>query len=409
MSEKNTQSILESIKKKLNKFDQKPENKIADLAGEFDYVAPAKSEESNPQEPVNAPMPSLPRNDLEALTEEDGVEEEHSLDDIDLDDESSVKPVVEQVMGNSQNTESFDDFADEDLEDFEDEIDVDYFEDEEEPIIEENDDDLNFDELISKEEPVLETTAAEVTMSEHDDIDFEKLDFELNNHGVEPSNETAPAPVAADPVSNELEELEREIARQKERAAKEAEVADPLDLEIDFEDESFAVSEVKEEESLAAPKPQFIDQIHEEFPEIKQFEVHLEPIPEKPKMPEVKHFESDIEEIIAPKKTVELPPVQVPAPVAPVLEIPINKVEIESKPMLVSEETFRQTTDSVKKLLDAKNIVSGITSFTQSPMLTELAMQMLEPKLEKWLNNNLSEMVEKIVREEIKKIIPRGE
>jgi cell pole-organizing protein PopZ len=32
----------------------------------------------------------------------------------------------------------------------------------------------------------------------------------------------------------------------------------------------------------------------------------------------------------------------------------------------------------------------------------------MEPKLEKWMNENLSSIVEKIVREEISKIIPKS-
>jgi cell pole-organizing protein PopZ len=37
----------------------------------------------------------------------------------------------------------------------------------------------------------------------------------------------------------------------------------------------------------------------------------------------------------------------------------------------------------------------------------ELATHLMEPKLEKWLNEHLPELVEQIVREEIKKIIPK--
>jgi cell pole-organizing protein PopZ len=32
----------------------------------------------------------------------------------------------------------------------------------------------------------------------------------------------------------------------------------------------------------------------------------------------------------------------------------------------------------------------------------------MEPKLEKWLNENLPLMVENIIREEIEKIVPKG-
>jgi len=35
-------------------------------------------------------------------------------------------------------------------------------------------------------------------------------------------------------------------------------------------------------------------------------------------------------------------------------------------------------------------------------------MNLMEPKLEKWLNDNLPELVENIVREEIEKIVPKN-
>ncbi len=71
------------------------------------------------------------------------------------------------------------------------------------------------------------------------------------------------------------------------------------------------------------------------------------------------------------------------------------------------QATVRQVSDSVKKLVDAKNVVSGISSFSQSPALAELALHLMEPKIEKWFNDNLPELVERVVREEIKKMIPR--
>ena len=73
----------------------------------------------------------------------------------------------------------------------------------------------------------------------------------------------------------------------------------------------------------------------------------------------------------------------------------------------IYDSTLRQVGDSVRKLIDAKNVVSGISTFSQGPAFVELATHLMEPKLEKWLNEHLPELVEKIVREEIKKIIPK--
>ncbi len=84
----------------------------------------------------------------------------------------------------------------------------------------------------------------------------------------------------------------------------------------------------------------------------------------------------------------------------------IDSLSVNSNRVL-KEETVRQVSDSVKKLVDAKNVVSGVASFSQSPALGEIAAHLMEPKIDKWFNENLPELVEKIVREEIKKLIPR--
>jgi len=78
-----------------------------------------------------------------------------------------------------------------------------------------------------------------------------------------------------------------------------------------------------------------------------------------------------------------------------------------TKPIL-HEEVIMQSTNSIQKLLDTKEMISGISNFMQSPYPIEIAVQLMEPKLEKWMNENLSSIVEKIVRDEISKIIPKS-
>lgn len=75
---------------------------------------------------------------------------------------------------------------------------------------------------------------------------------------------------------------------------------------------------------------------------------------------------------------------------------------------LLKGNAFDQTSDSLKKLLEAKNTVSTVASFAKSDNLNEIALQLLEPRLEKWLNENLPALVDKIVREEINKIMPKN-
>ena len=74
---------------------------------------------------------------------------------------------------------------------------------------------------------------------------------------------------------------------------------------------------------------------------------------------------------------------------------------------LIHEETIYQASNSMKKLMEAKNLVNNIGNFARDETLTKIAINLMEPKLEKWLNDNLPLMVENIVREEIEKIVPK--
>ena len=74
---------------------------------------------------------------------------------------------------------------------------------------------------------------------------------------------------------------------------------------------------------------------------------------------------------------------------------------------LIHEETIYQASNSMKKLMEAKNLVNNIGNFARDETLTKIAINLMEPKLEKWLNDNLPSMVENIVREEIEKIVPK--
>jgi cell pole-organizing protein PopZ len=74
---------------------------------------------------------------------------------------------------------------------------------------------------------------------------------------------------------------------------------------------------------------------------------------------------------------------------------------------LLQDDVIMQSSNSIQKLLDAKSMMTGISNFMKTPYPIEIAVQLMEPKLEKWMNENLAQIVEKIVKEEISKIIPK--
>ncbi len=510
MAEKNTQSILESIKKKLNKFDQKATNKMSDLDGEFDYVASAKKEESsNHASVVSAVEPGFPSSvpgqeqvsksvqpevipsTTEALQPK--IKQKTSdLEELDWDDESSVKPILEKVANSEQNSDSYDEFEEDDLEDFEEEVDFeeeeDDFEEESEEAYEEmeletEDRILNFDELtelrsqIKLEHKLEHKDLTEEEKDEEEDgvLNFDELTQSQPKAGleqkksaekVEYKNEEEDGVLNFDELTQlkpqtklehkdlaeeeeekeEEEEQEQEQDRvlnfdeitqpelqvepeQKELA--EAEAEEEKDDDLNFDDLEFE-EEAKKESSQKVEQPAELDPHDAELDELereiqKQKELAKETKKESPKE---LHLELEDEllgikpvEVVAPVEKVTEPAIALQEmPALPKIELKDsssaqepssvqvqapNTQIIEKRGLVLDEATVKQTTDSVKKLLDARNVVSGIANFSQSPVLAELAMQMLEPKLEKWLNENLSQMVETIVREEIKKIVSR--
>lgn len=74
---------------------------------------------------------------------------------------------------------------------------------------------------------------------------------------------------------------------------------------------------------------------------------------------------------------------------------------------LIREETAYQANNSIKKLVEAKQMIKSVNNFAHNDILNKIAISLMEPKLEKWLNENLPDMVEGIVREEIEKIVSK--
>jgi len=461
MAEKNTHSILETIKKKLNKFDSKVEkpSKISDAAAEFEYITP-------PTKPL------APTSDMEKFLDDEPAANNKKVlnasDDFNLDDfkeklpeakaptppalpetaslememaqpniSAATAPLKENIAV-EQTAEAAAAFDEDDIEDYEDEVEFD--EDDGEGEIEEideaapaeaepaaqNNDELTLDaddELTFEDEeeenpdllnleadnqmstalppelpqlqeeaevaPLEQTTAPASVVDvapQNDDLDFSDI-LDLEQEEVARQKvETVPdtqSHAQKDDYDIELAELDKELAKQEEELlqhpAEEKKPSAHDDIDLEFEQEIFA--DVK--------KPAVAEKIVEEIKTAPK----AVPTPVVPEQ-KIEHDDLDFEmsETTEQQNTIQ-----------PFDMTKNNKVESR----ILSDNTIMQTSDSIRKLVDAKNVVAGISNFSQSPALAELATHLLEPKLEKWLNEHLGELVEKIVREEIKKIIPK--
>jgi hypothetical protein len=141
MAEKNTLSILETIKKKMHKLDQKSEKTVAPASSneEFQYISSTAKVETAAvletkvsEQKIDTTMPKFEDDlDLENLEKEIAPPvaeasknknpealDDFNLDDFDLDSEEKTRAVVSSIAKMKQNEVG--DFSEDDIEDFED-------------------------------------------------------------------------------------------------------------------------------------------------------------------------------------------------------------------------------------------------------------------------------------------------
>ncbi|MFT7098763.1 MAG: cell pole-organizing protein PopZ, partial [Rickettsiales bacterium] len=79
---------------------------------------------------------------------------------------------------------------------------------------------------------------------------------------------------------------------------------------------------------------------------------------------------------------------------------------------IISQDVAQKATDSIRSLMGAipkkqQFYQNHSPAFKSGETVEGMIASLLEPKLEQWLNENLPTIVDKIVREEIKKLIPQ--
>ena len=440
MAEKNTLSILETIKRKMHKLDQKTDksSKISNLNDEFEYISSAPKQEA-PQ-PVDAKAPesvpaAKPEDDLDLDALEEAVQasekapvkpasKEHvlddfNLDDLDLDDEAPAVQTPNKEVKSEEISEE--EFAEDEIEDYEDEIDFDE-EGESEAMAEIEDNTLSIE---NEEEGGLDWLGNKVEGESEGETE-DDLEFPEEAEAIEHIEEEQEVEEDHDDDLNldDLDLSEENISAPREsRLSEQSSEDDNLDFDdLDFEEE------VKEEKKLPEFDLSASEAKTQNQPKnSKDIEDFLE---KKPALKEPISLEDEIDfefekEIMGLRPEVtqkdERPANQAPE----IFQQPISQQSFmppqdnvstmnqsglvtsseRGQTKIIYDSTLRQTSDSIKKLLDAKNMVSGVANFSQSSSFAELAMQLMEPKMEKWLNEHLPDLVEKIVREEIKRII----
>ncbi len=73
--------------------------------------------------------------------------------------------------------------------------------------------------------------------------------------------------------------------------------------------------------------------------------------------------------------------------------------------IVINSEIASKVANSIHNLQSAKEMVGKVESYVKGDLLSNVAFDLMKPKLEQWLNDNLPGLVENVVREEIKRII----
>lgn len=473
MAEKNTLSILETIKKKMQKLDQKTEksDKISAVSDEFEYISPAKKQsdaqnvEAQKEEIKTAPVVqnSMPKFEddlgLEDLKEPaaelvttapqslpeskpttENKSDEFNLDDLDLDDESEITKTPEAAPSVAATVEEKKEDEIDFLAEEESKTEIPAEKNVEEVVAKEPEksDELDLD--LAQEEKKEEVVAPEV--AEKNILDFEakaeesvaaqaepqlqkvEKEDELNFDDLESDDSeeqlTTPAPAVVTPPVVEtvlppslsqtketsldefsLDELDKLLAEQQAKKTVDTKqrIASPNEIDLEFEKE---IMGLRPEVVSPPPVQQPVAVVPEALvkPTIPT-QPAVEPLPQQKKVePQFQTSHQAAEQLFQSMQEPEKNNVSI-------MNAPPASAEKEKPVGMINDITVAQSTESIKRLIDAKNVVAGISTFSQSSAFKELAVQLMEPKLEKWLNENLSEVVEGIVREEIKKIIPK--
>ena len=201
------------------------------------------------------------------------------------------------------------------------------------------------------------------------------------------------------------------MEEQETAAVEEFPIEEPLAEEAPEEPLAEEASE-KLQPAVKEEKPQVEKSDEDELEELLRQEAALKAKENKPVPPVNSAPMAAAAPVVAPAHVVPAPPALTPAPAAVDVAKKFDNVDeflthTSAQETLLSQQAASNITDSIKKLVDAKNVVSGVTSFSKSEAFADIAAQLMEPRLEKWLNEHLPALVENIVREEIKKIIPK--
>lgn len=398
MTEKNTLSILENIKKKMQKFDQEPKKieTVASVSDEFEYIPSGKPKHENtsvaPSENKNVvtdigldeidkeirTTENTPIKQNEIKVEPQKVEDPALLDDLGLDDLSDLDTHTTQqtISAPSQNamvvpTQKKEEPAVQNELDDLDELSLDHIEDE-------------------AEEKAVAPTNQTTTSTSNQKPTFEDLDLD---ELLKEESQTAKTP---QPSSNQPNLKPQELQKNNIDDEK---FLEELEKEVANKAHNTTSVAPKIEEQKKSISEELLDDI--DFDDLDDLEEEMTTVPtiSKPVTPNLS-TSSSIEEEEKFKS-----PIVEENKFIPELEDLEDKdhSSFESEEEVKTKEEDSDTDENNESTANKQKL----ENLLQNQNFAEIAMHLLEPKLDAWLDEHLHGLVEKIVQEEVKKLFDK--
>jgi len=332
-NKENTTSILDNIRKKMQKIEEKKVSENIELGDEFEYIdkATKQSDAKKMAGEIINDSKNKTANSQEFVNEsedKDEVFETDLADDGDLEKTTSDKHNFLYEAEEDHDSDMPEETEHEDDLELESE--------------EEQEDDLGLGELDDLEEEHHED-------EDHDDLDLDDLDLEEEDLPMKAEPE--PVPPVKDDINLEEESLDLEDDLLKDEF--EESENDGLDLDDDVA-------------STTTPEP-----ATESSPVVNSV------------------YAATANEIISGIKSTD-----------------------NQKNNMISGKVVEEATNSINKLIEQvapkkSEPANNLPKTDGSKTIEDLVIEMLRPGLEQWLNANLPAIVERVVSEEIKKIVPK--
>ncbi|MDX2083065.1 MAG: DUF2497 domain-containing protein [Rickettsiales bacterium] len=431
MKEKSTISILENIKKKMQKLDQNSK-KVTTFQGddEFEYITPIKQnideiqETEKPQEIKNVDSTTK----MEDSAKSSSIEVANNAAQINSSNSQTIANAKENKVATeaSKNEQALDDFGLDDLSDLEEELKLEKNKIKNNSLNQAQDlqnSDQKIDSEIAKEvkndsnkpnenldpnpqkQPISDAKEDKEKkfLQDLDDIDLDEL---LKEEEVQKSQQK---PLDPKPLDQNLEDDDdkflQDLKLPELKSLSQSSNTQPINLKSFAENNNFHQSEVAKTEAAKVENTE-LESAKSEITKVDNIQEYDD-----------QNFKKESRRELP---TLSISEVLLSKPEEALTQAPKNFAELESNMNQQSEELSQSNQTMIDQIEDSNSVKVLPEIFTTEVLpnnlektlpttdISKITMQMLEPKLQAWFDEHLQSLVEKIVQEEVRKLFEKN-